>query len=583
MAERLPTDEERAQERSDARTRSPRTSGGGFDVQPHHVHYTALVVRDGQFDYDKGARALVDVLNEYSQSAGTGWGADAFAAAYKSVNEKFLQLWAKSVVSVGGVAVGLTDTANKYTQADWQARRMYGPPPVEKPPPAVIDNVPKYGPVNDIKWSGTGEDADSWDISGILGEVPDFLADVIRPAIEHGLRLGKMHEITPGARDEELKGMATAWRAVEKDAKAASDNFNSAIKFITNNKGNDEWQGAMKAFCQTIWGTTEWGRTYDAQGNRASRGRSWKTNRSVVPAKQRPIIEILRQTATTVQETLDHLAEVRLKTAETTTRLGQEAAKATVKDLTTGLDLFELTRLAATMAFGEIVLTFRSHMDKAAADAAVEKYHQAFSDAATKLKTLEIELDEALLSVPTFRAEAARAEAYGARSLNDFKKEHIWQRTESQIPYKYSIDLVTEEELYGGHSIDRHVGLTDAQLTQRLRDEATGAGKVDIPAASSFTDLDSAQYYTQHNVRANTAEIDKWIQGPPPPVPGEKQEFSVGAVSSGPLGTPAVTGRTAPVVNDRATPPQDAHGVLTVLKYEPNLDPPFVVLTSMPQ
>ncbi|MFI1510515.1 RNase A-like domain-containing protein [Streptomyces sp. NPDC020597] len=541
------------------------------------------MVRDGQFDYDKGATALVEALNQYSQSAGTGWGADSFSSVYKSVNEKFLELWAKSVVSVGGVAVGLTDTANKYTQADWHARKMYGPPPVEKPPPAVIDKPPRYGPVNDIKWSGTGEDADSWDISGMLGEIPDFLADVIRPAIEHGLNLGTMHEITPGARDEELKGMATAWRAVEKDAKAASDDFNSAIKFITNNKGNDEWQGAMKAFCQTIWGTTEWGRTYDAQGNRASMGRSWKTNRNVVPAKQRPIIEILRQTANTVQETLDHLADVRVKTAETTTRLGQEAAKATAKDLTTGLDLGEMTRLAATMAFGEIVLTFRSHMDKAAADAAVAKYHQEFSDAATKLLALEVELDEALLSVPTFRAEAARAAAYGARSLNDFKKEHSWQRTENQIPYKYSIDLVTEEELYGGHSIDKHVGLTDPQLTRRLRDEANGAGKVDIPAASSFTDLDSAQHYTQYNIRTNTAEIEKWLTGPPPPTPGEKQEFSVNSVSSGLQGMSTVTGRTAPVVNDRATPPRDAYGVLSVLKYEPNLDPPFVVLTSMPQ
>ncbi|WP_189937087.1 hypothetical protein [Streptomyces aurantiogriseus] len=169
---------------------------------------------------------------------------------------------------------------------------------MEKQPPAVIENQPRYGPVNDIKWTGTGEDADSWAISGVLGEVPDFLADVIRPTIEHGLRLGKMHEITPGARDDELKAMATAWRAVEKAAKVASDNFNKAIKFITNSKGNDEWQGAMKAFCQTIWGTTEWGRTYDNQMNRISIGRTWKTDRNVVPAKRRPIIEILRETAT---------------------------------------------------------------------------------------------------------------------------------------------------------------------------------------------------------------------------------------------------------------------------------------------
>jgi hypothetical protein len=581
MGEKLPTDEERAKEAAAARTRSPKTSGGGFDVQPQHMYYTALVVRDGQFDYDKGARALVDVLNDYSQSAGTGWGADEFSAAYRSVNEKFLELWAKSVVSVGGVAVGLTDTTNKYVQADWQARRMYGPPPVEKQPPAVIENVPKYGPVNDIKWTGTGEDADSWAISGVLGEIPDFLADVIRPAIEHGLRLGKMHEITPGARDDELKAMATAWEAVEKDAKAASDNFNKAIKFVTNNKGNDEWQGAMKAFCQTIWGTTEWGRTYDSQMNRVSIGRLWKTDRKVAPAKRRPIIDILCETAAAMKDTLNHLADVRNKTADKTTQLAIDATKATVKDLTTGLDLFELTRLGALMTFGEIVMKFRSHMDKAAADKAVEAYHQAFSEAATKLNGLKPELDEAILSVPTFRAEAARAAAYGARTLNDFKKEHSWQRSESQFPYKYSLDLATEEELYGGHSIDKHVGLTDDQLTQRLRDESSGAGKPGIPAASSFRDLESAQEYTQYNIRKNSAEIDKWLQGPPKV--GDTDDFEVPSVTGGTPGASVVTGRTAEVVNDRPTSPKDAHGVMTVLKYEPSLDPPFVVLTSMPQ
>ncbi|MFF2021691.1 RNase A-like domain-containing protein [Streptomyces sp. NPDC058171] len=579
----MPTDEERAQERADARTRSPKTGGGGFDVQPPHVYFTSLVVRDGQFAYDKGAKALVDVLNGYSQSAGTGWGADEFSAAYRSVNEKFLELWAKSAVSVGGVAVGLTDTANKYVHADWQARRMHGPPPADRQPPAVIRHQPVYGPVNDIRFTGTGEDADSWAVSGALGEIPDFLADVIRPAIEHGLRLGKTHEITPGARDDEFKAMATAWGAAAKAAKAAADDFNGAIKFISNNQGNDEWQGAMKAFCQTIWGTTEWGRTYDPQGNRVSMGRSWKTNRSVAPAKQRPIIEILRNTATTVQQSLDQLAEVRNKTADTTSRLGMEAARATVRDLTLGLDLFELTRLAATMAFGEIVLTFRSHMDKSGADAAVEAYHQAFSAAASKLKGLEPELDEALLSVPTFLAESARAEAYGARSLNDFKKEHSWQRPEGRFPHRYDLDLATEEELHGGHSIDKHVGLTDEQLTQRLRDESTGQGKVTIPAASSFTDLDSAQDYTQHTIRMNTAEIDKWLQGPPPPAIGDKEAFSVASIPSGPLGAPAPTGRTAETVDDQATAPKDAYGVTTVLRYEPSLKPPFVVLTSMPE
>lgn len=48
---------------------------------------------------------------------------------------------------------------------------------------------------------------------------------------------------------------------------------------------------------------------------------------------------------------------------------------------------------------GELIAKFRAHMDEGAANAAVEKYHTAFSDAATVLDGLTPELDEALLSV----------------------------------------------------------------------------------------------------------------------------------------------------------------------------------------
>ncbi|MQY12469.1 hypothetical protein SRB5_26030 [Streptomyces sp. RB5] len=585
MSKKLPTDQERKAEAARARVPKP-SAGGGFDVQPQHVFYTSLMVRDGQFDYDKGAKSLVDVLNNYSQSAGAGKGADDFAAAYKSVNEKFLHLWARSVVSVGGVSVGLTDTANKYVLADWHASARYGPPPPQKPLPAVIHTPPTYGPVNEIKWSGTGRDADSWALSGALGEIPDALAGLIRPAIEHGLRLGKTHEITPGAESEEFTAMAEAWRAVAEAANSASKDFNTAIKFITNSKGNDEWQGAMKAFCQTIWGTTEWGRTLDGQGNRVSvpkgpEEHEWATNRKVQPSKRRPIIEILVHTAKTVQAEFTRLAEVRNKTEETTSKLGADAARATVRDLTTDLDLVELTKLTATLTFGEIVMTFRSHMDKSGCDQAVEAYHQAFSESANKLRALEHNLGEALLSVPSFNAEAARAEGYGARSLNDFKKDHSWQRPNAPVG-KYSLDLATEEELFGSHSIDKHVGLTDEQLNQRLRDETSGSGtEPDIPAASSFTDIESAQRFTEYTLDNNSTAIGAWLKGPPPPSPGETKAFSVVAVTNGTMG-PEITGRTVPVTNGQIMPARYTHGVETVLKYEPNLQPPYVVYTSMP-
>ncbi|MFF7402176.1 RNase A-like domain-containing protein [Streptomyces murinus] len=119
------------------------------------------------------------------------------------------------------------------------------------------------------------------------------------------------------------------------------------------------------------------------------------------------------------------------------------------------------------------------------------------------------------------------------------------------------------------------------QLTQRLRDESNGMGVPSIPAASTFTDLESAQSYTQYNIRSNSAAIDKWLENRPPKPP--REEFTVGSVDTGNHAIPVVTGRTTKVANNTLVAPEDAYGVLTVLKYEPDLDPPFVVLTSMPK
>ncbi|MFF3329162.1 RNase A-like domain-containing protein [Streptomyces sp. NPDC002888] len=579
-----PSDAERKQERDQLQPAAPPDAGSGFDVQPPHLFYSAAVMRDGQFDYDKGATKLVDALGEFSQSAGTGWGPDAFAAAYMKIAEKFIKVWSASVLSVGGVAVGLSTTANTYQQADWHARGMVGPPP-RRSPPAVIDKRPDYGKLNDIKWTGTGEDADSWALSGALGEIPDFLADVIRPAIEYGLNLGKTHEITPGAREDDLKGMATAWRDASSTALKAGDNFTSAIDYITDPQGNNEWQSAMKSFCQSIWGTTAWGKSRNAEGNIAQAhqgGRSWKTA-NVPPSQRRPILEVLHHTADTLQKTCDDLAQAANTCRETTTNLAKQAAKGMVQDLTTGLDALELLQLAGTAMFGKLVMTFREHMNREAADKAVEIYQQKFSDAATTLLALEWELDEALRSAPTFLAEEARAEAFAGRSLNEFKKEHKLPPGTAPVPYKYTLDLAMAEDLGGGHTIDKHVGKTDAQLLQRLRDQANGAGVPTIPAASSFPDLPSAQKYTQECIRRNTGNIDTWLATGPPPQPPSKI-FEVGSVGGNGLpGVNQVTGRTSVVSGGQAGPVTDAYGVQTRLKYDASLDPPFVVVTSMPK
>ncbi|WP_200301934.1 RNase A-like domain-containing protein [Streptomyces adelaidensis] len=556
---------------------------GGFDIQPVHVYHASDLVRDGQYQHDERAVALVGVLNRYNQSAGTGWAADEFADEYQKVAAKFLEAWGRGVVSIGGASVGLTVTANHYVLADWEADGRKGAQPTLRPEPVVISSAPPYGPVNPIKWSGTGEDVDSWWISGALGEAPDFLADVIRPAIEDGLRLGKVHEITPGIKEDETRDMAKAWRKIGSDAVKSSDEFNDAIATITNPKDKGEWQAAMRAFGQTIWGTTAWGRQRGADGARAqSGGREWRTTKDLPPSGRRPVIDVLKKTADAVAAILDRLSDVGEKTTEFTEQAGINATKATVRDLTTGLDWRELTKLAVGGIVVQVVLTFRSHMDKEGVDAVVENYHRAFDEAAGELRALLPELELAILSAPTYHAEAARAQGFGARSLNEFKKEHSWQRGgESPFPYLYSLDLATNEGLGGGHTLDKHVGKTDAQLVQRIEDEQRANGKYNILTSSSFTDLDSAQKYTQYNVRENTPEIQDWLKNPPPP-----KDLVIGVPSvphEGPLTGSAVTGRTVQVVDGKVVPAADSLGVTTRLKYDPNLNPPFVVYTSAPE
>ncbi|WP_331721097.1 RNase A-like domain-containing protein [Streptomyces sp. NBC_00454] len=558
-------------------------ANGGFDVQPVHVNHAADLVKGAQFAHAERAFVLVDVLNKYNQSAGTGRGADAFADAYGELVAKFLEAWGRSVVSAGGAAVGLNHTAKHYALAEWEAGGRKGAPPARMPEPVVINTLPRYGPVNPIKWTGTGEDVDSWWISGAIGEFPDFLADVIRPAIEHGLRLGKVHEITPGIKEHEVRDMAKAWRKLASEAVKASDDFNAAIAGITDPKDKGEWQAAMRIFGQTIWGTTAWGRQLDGAGNRSQTGRQWRSTKDLPPSGRRPIIDVLKETADEVAGVLEHLCDIGDKTTKFTSQAGINAAKATASDLT-DLSVTNLTKSAVGGIVGRIVLSFRSHMDKQGCNAVVETYHQEFTDAAGKLKALMPELDIAIRSAPTYQAETARAEGFGARSLNEFKKEHSWQISgQSPFPYMYSLDLATNEGLDGAHTIDKHVGKTDEQLLQRIEDEQRANGKFNILTSSSFPDLESAQRFTQYNIGRNTQKIQDWLGNPPP---AKNLDIDVPSVPlQGPLTGSAATGRTVAVdpINSTIGPAKDTLGVTTRLMYDPDLNPPFVVYTSSPE
>ena len=68
------------------------------------------------------------------------------------------------------------------------------------------------------------------------------------------------------------------------------------------------------------------------------------------------------------------------------------------------------------------------------------------------------------------------------------------------------------DERRGGHTLERHVGQSDADLRQRLRREPR------ISAASTYTDRDTAERVVAGALVQHRARIDQWLarQGPRP-------------------------------------------------------------------
>lgn len=80
-----------------------------------------------------------------------------------------------------------------------------------------------------------------------------------------------------------------------------------------------------------------------------------------------------------------------------------------------------------------------------------------------------------------------------------------------RTPYVYAWPLpdhASQEGIRNSHGVDKHIGFTDDQLTQRLRDQNNA------PSASAYKDLASAQRYIQTVLDDidNADRIEKWIE-----------------------------------------------------------------------
>ncbi|MFE2129549.1 RNase A-like domain-containing protein [Streptomyces amritsarensis] len=586
----------------------PPAGGGNIDVKPSSLWTVSGRVAGQQDPMMRGGNTLVQELQKYPDAGGAGTSADKFAQAYKKIGNRWLEVSGKSVVSIGGVAVGFTETANAYTKADAAAHPKPGKTAEQRPLPTVIDKDPKFASVPDIKW-GDNDGGDDL-IRGAMEGIPEIVRDVLQPAAKNIFRVGKVADVYPFPQQHYLNSHCHSWMNASTVPGNTAAELTSIIGTITNH-GRADWEAAMRTFCSALWGATAWG-----QSGPSRHGYQWAhttgPHGAQVATGSQPVMAVLADVAIKISDCLREYAEAAVElnhdVFEELKRAMKKAAMSILDDLEKAKEKPSLKTIAgavtsvASGAGGAVGLLLKFdvntvlNLDKAKLNRIVDKYTGIVDGLTTRMEALQKVLDEAHMSAPKFEAGVARAHGFGARSLEDFKStSQTWLKIDSATG-KYVLDLSANEYMADGHTLDKHVGKTDEQLAQRLRDQqgngptqAWPYGKPKPSASSAFPNYQRAQELTQYNLNQNAAAIEAWIKGPPPPPEGDVEPFT----STAPNGE--VSGRS---VSKQPTNPadplsgyktggikseaQDVTGIETRLKYDSSRNPPFTVMTSMP-
>ncbi|MFD4741605.1 MULTISPECIES: RNase A-like domain-containing protein [Streptomyces] len=583
----------------------PPAAGGNIDVTPSKLWNVSGQVAEQQDPMMRGGNTLVQELREYPDAGGAGTSAEKFAQAYKKIGNRWLEVLGKSVVSIGGVAVGFTETANAYTKADAASHPKAGQAPEQRPLPTVIDKDPKFASVPDIKW---GDDDGGDDlIRGAMEGIPEIVRDLLQPVAKHVFRVGKVADVHPFPQQHYLNSHCHSWMNASTVPGNTAAELTRIIGIITNHQRAD-WEAAMRTFCSALWGGTDWGKsrhgiqwahTTPPPGTRTATG-------------SQPVMTALGDVAIKISDCLREYSEAAVElnhdVFEELKRAMKQAAMSILEDLEKAKEKPSIKSIAgaiSSVAGGiggatGLLLKFDVNtvlkLDKAKLNRIVDKYTGIVDGLTTRMESLKEVLDEAHMSAPKYEAGIARAHGFGARSLEDFKStSQTWLKIDSATG-TYVLDLAANEYMNDGHTLDKHVGKTDEQLMQRLRDQVQGNqtqtwpfGKPKTKASSAFPDYQRAQELTQHNLNQNAAAIDAWIKGPPPPDEGAVKDFQ-GTAPNGEVSGRSVS-RTQADLNDPLSGWQnvgvranahDVKGIDTRIKYDSNRNPPFTVMTSMP-
>ncbi|MFB7272300.1 hypothetical protein [Streptomyces sp. NPDC056244] len=428
----------------------PPSGNGTIDVKPSDLFRVSTGIATQQGPYNQAARDLLTDLETYPDAGGYGTAPQAFATAYVKVGNRFLEVWAKSVVSLGGAAVGFTSTANNYARAEAAAHPSGKRQATTQPLPAVIDKAPDYGRVPNLKW---GDDDGGDDIVRSLMEwVPGPVRDILRPLVKHAFRMGRVADVYPYPQQHYLNALSQSWMSMTVGLSMTESSLTGLVGSITQ-QSNSEWHEAMRHFCSSLWGTTAWGRS--------TAGYQWKHDSASSQTASHPVMTVLFDTAQTVSDLLYEFAEAAVYLNHEVYEVYKQAIRDTLPSIDVnfkdGVDAKDVAGIFKGVAKGimkgasQLGQGIVLNMNTGKLNSIVDAYDSRVNALVPKLNALMGPLDEAHMSAPAYNAEVARAEAFGARSLNEFRPQPRWTDPEDTPNGVYRIDLASHEYLLGGH------------------------------------------------------------------------------------------------------------------------------------
>ncbi len=169
-------------------------------------------------------------------------------------------------------------------------------------------------------------------------------------------------------------------------------------------------------------GTSAWGKTRE--------GYDWANDDAKKRGSSHPVFAVLFDTCDAMVDAIYNVAKAAEDVRDDLHRIYRQAVVDSIKQLDPRhLDVTDAKSLVKGLwhvgkgLVADVSVGVVLNIDEGALNDAVSAYENRVHRQAAEINALLPALDEAYTSAPTFNAETARAEAFGARALTDFQKD----------------------------------------------------------------------------------------------------------------------------------------------------------------